>query len=1357
MNRTRILAVVLVLATVSCVGQAADFYPISGVTTSTANDYFPIERLYEGLGVGFDAAEPHDRLGTNTWVTAGGGADYIANMGMPVLEVDLGTDVLLSEISVWGYSSGNSNGISDFTLRFATGAEGPGGAASILYQPAFNLGPLPDQTPRHSFLFSENVTARYVELTANDNYYGSGVPGGDRVGLGEIAFMVKELDLFWNGPDGDWGHIDIEEPNHSGWVDVFGTPVRWFPDIDTPAGAIINANTVTVVEDRTALGLTVNGGGLAIADGTTLSVNLPTKFLPETTLSLGEGATLLAFGGGTLDRVTTAGNATISVGAGVMPLATLEAAAGTFAKQGNGTLALGAVTADAGTTFKVESGKLTVQGTTPFGDAKTIEMAGGSLEVAPILGDYVPGLAFGAVAGADNETDFPTSTTITVDLAETEGPIATNTTHVFHGRFYHEGGFVSFRESIDDNAFLKIDDVVWINDGDSTFAMTEWPSLWNNPNLDPGWHTFELRLGNAGGPGGPVDPPPGFGWDIVGGFDFIHFEDPGDGSVLMGPSYAPVNLSDKSLVVTGDSTVELGGATPTQLESLTLRSGILTVSGGGALFGATTIDATAEAVMGLDLQAEIDLGTLEVIGSEAITLVKAGPVDLVLTGNAGATALGGNATIELREGLLVGVHDTNPFGAATLRLDGGDLMLAGAATGTALFDNPVTVLANSTLTAGAAGQGASDVDITLGSPASGLVIESGTLTLAADADYRLEVAGAISGNGGLRIDGGKVTLAAGGTVHSADVRGGQVSLGADLLLQTLSVADAVVDTGDNSVTVDSMAMLGDTPFYISENHSFSIRGADLASNETARVVTVGGGTLEVGMKTIPTHDLVSRWEFNDGAGNLTAADSVGTNNGTLTNMDIDLSWTSGRSGAEGDSALLFDGTDDVVHVPFNEEVNPESFTVAAWVLPNSTAGYQSVFTSRYDKGPNADIQGYIVYNDNGDWSFWTGDGDPGWAALIGPPVEPGAWMHMAISFDADTNTKSMHINGVEVASSTAQEYVPNTLRDLHIGAGGDSGTQYRFDGTIDDVAIYDRALGAVEMAALAGYTFGEDGRTLELFNTDFVATDDTTLSLQSVGTAELGNLALDAGVTLTIADAAASVGDIAAGNGAKIDTGGHYLTVRGTLLPGDLPAELSVTAPSVTLAEGSTYAVSLGSTATDRLTVEGVVEIRANSTLEFDINGKDLFKAGTYTLIEAKDLEEGLIGEFVTVGDLKGYVSTGLDADGLEYTDRQLLLTIDMDLHPGDATLDTTTDVRDFNVWNTNKFTSGTDWTSGDFDGNGVTDVRDFNVWNTSKFTSATVPGAPVADGQVPEPGILILLGLALLGLLLGGSRRRRG
>jgi hypothetical protein len=175
---------------------AADFHRISSINSSTSGtDLYNVNNLIQGPGSGFDASEPHTSIGggsTHTWVTnaPNGSGDYYANgVPDPVLIIDLGENRSLSEISTWGYANSNTNGGREFTLRFATASEGTGNFGnSISYSPSFSAGF--DANLRDSHPFSETVLARYVELTFTDNWRGGqgGTPGGDRVGLGEIAF-----------------------------------------------------------------------------------------------------------------------------------------------------------------------------------------------------------------------------------------------------------------------------------------------------------------------------------------------------------------------------------------------------------------------------------------------------------------------------------------------------------------------------------------------------------------------------------------------------------------------------------------------------------------------------------------------------------------------------------------------------------------------------------------------------------------------------------------------------------------------------------------------------------------------------------------------------------------------------------------------------------------------------------------------------------------------------------------------------------------------------------------------------------------------------------------------------------------
>jgi hypothetical protein len=184
------------------------FYP-----DDIGGPFFAEENLIQGPGVGFDEEEPHDKIGAgelSDWVTTadcGFPADYIECVGKPVIQLDLGQDVLLDEISTWGYADSNTNGMREFELRFATEAEGTDGfGTSITYNPTFIVEDFFEflAAERRSFEFSQPVTARYVEMTVTDNYFddpgdGSGEngwgPGGDRVGIGEIAFRIPETSV----------------------------------------------------------------------------------------------------------------------------------------------------------------------------------------------------------------------------------------------------------------------------------------------------------------------------------------------------------------------------------------------------------------------------------------------------------------------------------------------------------------------------------------------------------------------------------------------------------------------------------------------------------------------------------------------------------------------------------------------------------------------------------------------------------------------------------------------------------------------------------------------------------------------------------------------------------------------------------------------------------------------------------------------------------------------------------------------------------------------------------------------------------------------------------------------------------
>jgi hypothetical protein len=130
------------------------------------------------------------------------------------------------------------------------------------------------------------------------------------------------------------------------------------------------------------------------------------------------------------------------------------------------------------------------------------------------------------------------------------------------------------------------------------------------------------------------------------------------------------------------------------------------------------------------------------------------------------------------------------------------------------------------------------------------------------------------------------------------------------------------------------------------------------------------------------------------------------------------------------------------------------------------------------------------------------------------------------------------------------------------------------------------------------------------------------------------------------------------------------------------------------------------------------------------VNGNSILLSGERSYVGATHTD--------TDGMFAAYVQDGDSVSLLTY------LAI-----PGDANGDGSVDVSDFNIWNSNKFQGGNDWSSGDFNGDGITDVSDFNVWNSNKFTSADTL-------MVPEPTNVFGLLVVFLFLMTRAVRQNR-
>lgn len=196
--------------------------------------------------------------------------------------------------------------------------------------------------------------------------------------------------------------------------------------------------------------------------------------------------------------------------------------------------------------------------------------------------------------------------------------------------------------------------------------------------------------------------------------------------------------------------------------------------------------------------------------------------------------------------------------------------------------------------------------------------------------------------------------------------------------------------------------------------------------------------------------LVAAYGFDEGAGTV-AADSSGKNNpGTVTGA----TWTAtGKYGG----ALNFDGVDDWVTTPEGKSIIlSDAMTVEAWVKPDVVSGKRTIVT----KQSNGQGNRYGIY-------AHSASGGPAaeiktsttTAASSSSPLPTGTWSHVAEVYDGQS--LKLFVNG---ALKTTQ---PATGDTWAVGGplriGGNSLASEYFDGTIDDVRVYNRPLSGAEV------------------------------------------------------------------------------------------------------------------------------------------------------------------------------------------------------------------------------------------------------------------------------------------------------
>jgi hypothetical protein len=196
-------------------------------------------------------------------------------------------------------------------------------------------------------------------------------------------------------------------------------------------------------------------------------------------------------------------------------------------------------------------------------------------------------------------------------------------------------------------------------------------------------------------------------------------------------------------------------------------------------------------------------------------------------------------------------------------------------------------------------------------------------------------------------------------------------------------------------------------------------------------------------------DMFSYWKFDEGEGTI-AYDSIGTNYGTV----YGATWATGQIGG----ALDFDGIDDYVEIPDSDDFDfgIGEFSISVW-FKTSVSSRDQYIIDFYGPANTPHIEIYTSYGKLGTHIM------PGDKRIRYGSVADGEWHHGAITLaNGASYGYRLYLDGVNVGRTSYSGFLAN-WETISIATRDLGYPNKPFDGKIDEVRIYDRALSAEEI------------------------------------------------------------------------------------------------------------------------------------------------------------------------------------------------------------------------------------------------------------------------------------------------------
>ena len=258
-----------------------------------------------------------------------------------------------------------------------------------------------------------------------------------------------------------------------------------------------------------------------------------------------------------------------------------------------------------------------------------------------------------------------------------------------------------------------------------------------------------------------------------------------------------------------------------------------------------------------------------------------------------------------------------------------------------------------------------------------------------------------------------------------------------------------------SLTLSNGHLIGNIAGYIS--------GSDTSGDYYSLGQIAAGTMITVSTVQPSTSGFSTQISIHDSTGNAVATSVAGATNFSYTvpggqggSYYARVTASTGGYSTGVETALRFDGNDD--YVDMGNWFNYQTFTISMWLNPSAS---QNSFADIIDNNHTGSRSWVLQYANTGLRFTWgAADGSP---SAINIDFAPNQWQHLAITRDA-TNVNRVYLNGtlIGTTSGTGQIFYDGT-QFFRLGRWGGGGRNW--NGTMDDLRLWDRALTSAEIAA----------------------------------------------------------------------------------------------------------------------------------------------------------------------------------------------------------------------------------------------------------------------------------------------------